>query len=329
MKYPNIQLKSGPFAVNMTDPEEMFFYELFFYRAKVLELEKIRTETKPKNVLLKKAAPIIQDDDVDQQNVKKEQYTTHLVEPDLFEESLHTLLALFDEPSRKAKRGRKPVPFKDKTFVSVMKVYLGLSGRAVASEMQNYIEKGYIKKPIHYNSILRWFEDGKTIDRLICIVEECSNHLGGIKVVIDQFVKEKNNFSSLQSKTSTAQTNELFCNILCYSLTNLIITGKNNDVRQINCFKNNSSTINMPIGLNRFGLLDIYRKGFIDHPYLTALLFKTNSAYNKKKTSSRISYWKKKGWLVKKDGKWVVASDVASKLLKINIKALLTLYSDD
>ena len=70
-----------------------------------------------------------------------------------FLELLHDLCKTVPPFPRKDGTGRMPVPASDAVFATVFKIYSTFSMRRFASDLKDAHEKGFITKPLHYNSI--------------------------------------------------------------------------------------------------------------------------------------------------------------------------------
>lgn len=54
--------------------------------------------------------------------------------------------------------GRPRVPLADMIFAVCLKVYSGMSGRRSQSDMREALERGYLSRPVHYNTISKYLE---------------------------------------------------------------------------------------------------------------------------------------------------------------------------
>lgn len=79
-------------------------------------------------------------------------------EKKLLQVLLHDLCRDIPEPPYKG-IGRLPTPAKDAVFACGYKVYSMLSGRRFMTDMREAAAKGFVVKPVPYNSIYRFFEN--------------------------------------------------------------------------------------------------------------------------------------------------------------------------
>jgi transposase len=76
-----------------------------------------------------------------------------------FGELLADLCHTVEEPPRKPGRGRKPVPLADQVYAATMKVYSLFSARRFMCQLDEAVERGYVSKAMHFNSVLNALEN--------------------------------------------------------------------------------------------------------------------------------------------------------------------------
>jgi len=67
-------------------------------------------------------------------------------------------------------KGRPRVPLSDVVFAAVYKVYSTLSSRRFMCDLKDAVTKGYISRPLHYNSICAYLES----EPLTKVLNDCS-----------------------------------------------------------------------------------------------------------------------------------------------------------
>lgn len=73
-----------------------------------------------------------------------------------FLELLFELCKLIIEPPQGM--GRPRAPLADLIFASCLKIYSGLSGRRNQSDLREALQRGYLSRPVHYNTISKYLE---------------------------------------------------------------------------------------------------------------------------------------------------------------------------
>jgi transposase len=91
------------------------------------------------------------------------------------------------------KRGRPRLALSDVAFSAVMKVYSTVSGRRASSEIDEYVAKGFISKPHHYNSVFTYLENPALTPILKAMVEESASPL---KVIESDFAADSSGFAT-------------------------------------------------------------------------------------------------------------------------------------
>jgi transposase len=89
--------------------------------------------------------------------------------------------------------GRTPVLASDAVFAACFKVYSTVSTRRFACDLKDAYEKGYVTKPIHYNSICAYLENPELTPRLNMLITQSSLPLKAVETV---FVPDSTGFST-------------------------------------------------------------------------------------------------------------------------------------
>ena len=63
---------------------------------------------------------------------------------------------IYEEPQ---KMGRKRASLRDVTYCIVPKQWTTLSGRRNSTDIQDAFEKGYLEKPLHYNTVFKYLQN--------------------------------------------------------------------------------------------------------------------------------------------------------------------------
>jgi transposase len=96
-----------------------------------------------------------------------------------FQKLLVSLCKGIGEPSQT--NGRPRIAFEDIIFACVFKVFSTYSARRFTTDLQDAQSKGFISSPIHYNTLLRYFEDEMLTPYLKMLVEESSLPLASLE----------------------------------------------------------------------------------------------------------------------------------------------------
>jgi transposase len=96
-------------------------------------------------------------------------------------------------PRPQGKRGRLPVLLSDAVFASTFKVYSTVSTRRFACDLKDAHERGYVSKPIHYNSICNYLENPELTPILNGLIAQSALPL---KAVERDFAIDSSGFSS-------------------------------------------------------------------------------------------------------------------------------------
>jgi transposase len=106
-------------------------------------------------------------------------------------EFLHALCAGLPEPEKA--KGRPRHRLADVIFACAMKVYLGSSGRRAVSDFKDLAARGFMSKPVSFNSVFDYLDDARLTPVLKALVEESANPL---KAVETNFAVDASGFST-------------------------------------------------------------------------------------------------------------------------------------
>lgn len=94
---------------------------------------------------------------------------------------LRELCSGLDTPAPGAKGGRPRTPIGDSVFAAVYKVFSLFSGRRFNADLQDAVEKGYLPKKPHYNSIGNFLGRPETTTILLKLIEISGAPLTGVE----------------------------------------------------------------------------------------------------------------------------------------------------
>ena len=97
-----------------------------------------------------------------------------------FQKLLAALCQGVGEPALPMKT-RPRIAFEDMLFACVFKVFSTFSARRFTTDLKDAIAKGFISSPIHYNTILRYFEYEALTPHLKMMIEESSLPLAALE----------------------------------------------------------------------------------------------------------------------------------------------------
>jgi transposase len=106
---------------------------------------------------------------------------------------LYELCQSIEEPPQVM--GRPRAPLSDLIFAICMKVYEGMSGRRTQSDMREALQRGYLRKPVHYNTISKYLEKEELTPYLKQLIIESSLPL---KSVESSFAADSSGFATGQ-----------------------------------------------------------------------------------------------------------------------------------
>jgi transposase len=108
-----------------------------------------------------------------------------------FQSLLFELCKTIEEPPQVM--GRPRAPLSDLLFAVCLKVYEGMSGRRNQTDMREALQRGYLSKPVHYNTISKYLEKEELTPILKQLIVEASLPL---KSVEHDFAVDSSGFST-------------------------------------------------------------------------------------------------------------------------------------
>jgi transposase len=99
-----------------------------------------------------------------------------------FQAILHDLCRGLPVTPRKPGAGRNPVQLSDLTFAAAFKVYSTLSGRRFQTDLDEAHGRGYLTRPVRYNTVFDHFDDERLTTALHSLITESSLPLRSIEV---------------------------------------------------------------------------------------------------------------------------------------------------
>lgn len=108
---------------------------------------------------------------------------------------LHELCQNIEEPVQTM--GRPRASMADIIFAACVKVYGGISGRRTQSDLREAIQRGYLSKSLHYNTISKYLEREDLTPYLKALIIESSLPL---KTVESDFAVDSSGFSTVMFK---------------------------------------------------------------------------------------------------------------------------------
>jgi transposase len=93
--------------------------------------------------------------------------------------------------------GRPRIPLRDAIYASVMKVYVGFSGRRATTDIRDCAERGHMDRAPHHSSIFRCLENADTTPILIRLIEESAGPLAEIENTAGQYAADSTGFSTV------------------------------------------------------------------------------------------------------------------------------------
>jgi transposase len=106
---------------------------------------------------------------------------------------LYELCQSIEEPLQVM--GRPRAPLSNLVFAMCLKVYEGMSGRRAQSDMREALQRGYLRKPVHYNTISKYLEKEELTPYLKQLIIESSLPL---KAVESNFAVDSSGFATGQ-----------------------------------------------------------------------------------------------------------------------------------
>jgi transposase len=99
-----------------------------------------------------------------------------------FQELLFDLCRGLPEPERKPGPGNAPLRPADLIFAAAFKVYSTFSGRRFMTDLRHAHERGYLSRPVHYNSIFNHLGGPALTTMLKALIIESSKPLASVEV---------------------------------------------------------------------------------------------------------------------------------------------------
>jgi transposase len=111
-----------------------------------------------------------------------------------FQELLFDLCRGIQQPPRPpGKTGRNPVLLSDAVFAATFKIYSTVSTRRFACDLKDACERGYVSKPIHYNSVCAYLENEQLTSIFHSLIAKSALPLQAVEV---DFAVDSSGFSS-------------------------------------------------------------------------------------------------------------------------------------
>jgi hypothetical protein len=89
--------------------------------------------------------------------------------------------------------GRPRAPLADLIFASCLKIYSGLSGRRNQSDLREALQRGYLSRPVHYNTVSKYLEREDLTAYLKDLIVESSLPLKDVEL---DFAVDSSGFST-------------------------------------------------------------------------------------------------------------------------------------
>lgn len=113
-------------------------------------------------------------------------------EKEQFLKLLDDLCSGLPEPPR-GKNGRPRLPIHDAIFAACFKIYTTLSARRFMTDLRDAHAKGYIARPMHFNSVLNYLENPDVTPLLYALITESSLPLTSVET---DFAADSTGFTS-------------------------------------------------------------------------------------------------------------------------------------
>jgi transposase len=112
-----------------------------------------------------------------------------------FNELLYQLCSLVIEPEKPRGKGRPPAPFADLIFAACTKIYGCVSGRRNQSDLDDALRRGYLSRPVRYNTLFKYLELESLTPYIQQLITESSLALKSVEV---DFAVDSSGFSTSQ-----------------------------------------------------------------------------------------------------------------------------------
>lgn len=114
-----------------------------------------------------------------------------------FKSLLFELCATVEQPEKPKGRGRPPAPLSDLIYAACAKTYNCMSGRRNQSDLDEALERGYLSRPVRYNTIFKYLELEMMTPYLHQLITESSLALKEVEV---DFAIDSSGFGTCQYK---------------------------------------------------------------------------------------------------------------------------------
>lgn len=114
-----------------------------------------------------------------------------------FKSLLFELCATIVEPDKPKGRGRPPAPLADLIYAACIKTYSCLSGRRNQSDLDEALHRGYLSRPVRYNTVFKYLELEVMTPYLHQFIAASSLPLKEVEV---DFAVDSSGFSTCQYK---------------------------------------------------------------------------------------------------------------------------------
>jgi transposase len=112
-----------------------------------------------------------------------------------FVELLYQLCSLVEEPEKPKGKGRPPAPLADLVFSACMKTYSCMSGRRNQSDLDEAFRRGYLSRPVRYNTLFKYLELEVMTPYLQQLITESSLAVKSVEV---DFALDSSGFGTCQ-----------------------------------------------------------------------------------------------------------------------------------
>lgn len=99
-----------------------------------------------------------------------------------FIELLYQLCSLVEAPEKPQGRGRPPAPLSDLIFAACLKIYGCVSGRRNQTDLDEAFRRGYLSRPVRYNTLFKYLELEVMTPYLQQLITESSLALKSVEV---------------------------------------------------------------------------------------------------------------------------------------------------
>jgi transposase len=114
-------------------------------------------------------------------------------EKDWVQTLLADLCGLIPEPPKQPRRGRPSIPLADGVFAACFKVYSGYSARRFTCDLEAARERGFIGRPLHFNSVLNFLENPAVTPILTDLIAKSALPLRSVE---SQFAVDSSGFAT-------------------------------------------------------------------------------------------------------------------------------------